>query len=244
MQLHVHDMLQPEALGLLARIRGLMDQYPGTVTLGEISSQPGAYERVRALHPGFAPPAHGLHAAAVARRVRRRVRRRPGARPRPAGDDGWTCWSFSNHDVERAVSRWNPRRGAAPPDPAFARLLMALLLSLRGSVCLYQGEELGLPEADLAEADLRDPFGIAYWPEFRGRDGSRTPMPWVAAERHGGFTTAATPWLPMPPAHRVLAADAQEADPDFAAARLSPLPALAARRAGLAPRLAAPGRAA
>ena len=214
MQLHRHDMLQPEALGLLARIRGLMNQYPGTVTLGEISSQPGAYERVAActrgshrLHMAYTlrPLRGGFDVAAVSALLRDLA---------ATGDDGWTCWSFSNHDVERAVSRWNPRRGEAPPDPAFARLLMALLLSLRGSVCLYQGEELGLPEADLAEADLRDPFGIAYWPEFPGRDGSRTPMPWAAAGRHGGFTTAETPWLPMPRAHRVLAADAQEADPE------------------------------
>ena len=214
MQLHRHDMLQPEALGLLARIRGLMNQYPGTVTLGEISSQPGAYERVAActrgshrLHMAYTlrPLRGGFDAAAVSAMLRDLA---------GGGGDGWPCWSFSNHDVERAVSRWNPRRGEAPPDPAFARLLMALLLSLRGSVCLYQGEELGLPEADLAEADLRDPFGIAYWPEFPGRDGSRTPMPWAAAGRHGGFTTAETPWLPMPRAHRVLAADAQEADPE------------------------------
>jgi alpha-glucosidase len=211
MQHHLHDMLQPEALGLLARIRGLMDQYPGRVTLGEISSQPGAYERVALctsgslrLHMAYTlrPLRGGFDAGSVSALLRD-----------VAGGGGWTCWSFSNHDVERAVSRWNPRRGEAPPDPAFARLLMALLLSLRGSVCVYQGEELGLPEADLAEADLRDPFGIAYWPEFRGRDGSRTPMPWQAAEPNGGFTAAETPWLPMPEAHRALAADAQEADP-------------------------------
>jgi alpha-glucosidase len=129
------------------------------------------------------------------------------------GTGGWICWSFSNHDVERTVSRWNPKRGEAPPDPAFARLLMALLLSLRGSICLYQGEELGLTEAELRESDLRDPFGIAYWPEFRGRDGSRTPMPWCAEAPHAGFTTGNNPWLPVPPSHRALAVDVQEADP-------------------------------
>jgi alpha-glucosidase len=89
---------------------------------------------------------------------------------------------------------------------------MALLLSLRGSVSLYQGEELGLTEAMLDEDDLRDPFGIAYWPEFRGRDGSRTPMPWSAGTAHGGFTTAQAPWLPVPEAHRSMATDSQEAD--------------------------------
>ena len=64
--------------------------------------------------------------------------------------EGWPCWSFSNHDVERAATRWHPRGRRAGHDPDFVRLLMALLLSLRGSVCIYQGEELGLTEADLA----------------------------------------------------------------------------------------------
>jgi alpha-glucosidase len=205
-------MLQPEAMGLLARIRGLMEDYPGTATLGEISSQPGAFRRVVAategtdrLHMAYtlSPLRGGFDWATLSGLLYDLA---------AIGTDGWFCWSFSNHDVERAISRWNPARGEAPPDPAFARLLMALLLSLRGSVCLYQGEELGLTEAELAESDLRDPFGIAYWPEFRGRDGSRTPMPWQAGAPHGGFTTADTPWLPVPHAHRTRAVDAQEAD--------------------------------
>ena len=212
MQQHTHDMLQPETMGLLARIRGLMDEYPGTVTLGEISSQPGAFERVVAFTEG----ADGLHMAYTLRPLRggfdwatvtTLLRDMAGT-----GTKGWICWSFSNHDVERAISRWNPMRGQSAPDPAFARLLMALLLSLRGSVCLYQGEELGLTEAVLSESDLRDPFGIAYWPEFRGRDGSRTPMPWRVDAAHGGFTSAEVAWLPVPEAHRSLAVDAQEAD--------------------------------
>jgi alpha-glucosidase len=83
---------------------------------------------------------------------------------------------------------------------------------LRGTACLYQGEELGLEEADLALHQLKDPFGIAFWPTFKGRDGCRTPMPW-ADEPGGGFTTAsATPWLPFGDlaAHNVAA---QAADP-------------------------------
>jgi alpha-glucosidase len=199
-------------MGLLARIRGLADSYPGTATLGEISSQPGALERVTAFTEG----ADRLHMAYTLKPLRNRfdwttvsdLLRHQASR----GTDGWICWSFSNHDVERAVSRWNPAGAEVPADPAFARLLMALLLSLRGSVCLYQGEELGLPEATLTETDLRDPFGIAYWPAFRGRDGSRTPMPWCDGDRHCGFTTAETPWLPVPDEHRPLAVEVQEAD--------------------------------
>ena len=211
MQTHRHDMLQPEAKGLLARVRGLMNDYPGTVTLGEISSQPGAFGRVVDRTAGI----DGLHMAYTLRPLRggfdwatvAELVRELGE----TGTDGWMCWSFSNHDVERAVSRWNPTPGTVP-DPAFVRLLMAFLLSLRGSVCLYQGEELGLTEASLTESDLRDPFGIAYWPEFRGRDGSRTPMPWGVNDRHAGFTAADAPWLPVPAGHRMLSVDVQEAD--------------------------------
>ena len=80
-----------------------------------------------------------------------------------------------------------PRAGASarPTAPPISRLVSALLLSLRGSVCLYQGEELGLTEAELAFEDLQDPYGIRFWPEFKGRDGCRTPMVWDAdsAER-------------------------------------------------------------
>jgi alpha-glucosidase len=95
------------------------------------------------------------------------------------------------------------------------RLLLALLLSLPGSACLYQGEELGLPEAVLREADIRDPFGLTYWPEFKGRDGSRTPMPWRGDLPHAGFTTPrSTPWLPVAHTHYDLSVSEQEMAPD------------------------------
>jgi alpha-glucosidase len=84
-------------------------------------------------------------------------------------------------------------------------------MSLRGSVCLYQGEELGLTEADLAFEDLRDPYGIRFWPEFKGRDGCRTPMVWQAGAKNGGFSTA-KPWLPVPAEHLAWAVDTQQGD--------------------------------
>jgi alpha-glucosidase len=210
-QQHLLDMMRPEIGGIFARIRALMDRYPGTTTLGEVSSQEGALARVL----GYTGAATQLHMAYTLGTMK-------GAFSHAAlsaalgdvarqGETGWISWSFSNHDVERVASRWNPHPGSAPP-AGFTRLLMALLLSLRGSVTIYQGEELGLPEAELAPEEMCDPFGIAYWPEFRGRDGSRTPMPWRSAARHAGFTTAEKPWLPVSPDHPRLAVDAQEAD--------------------------------
>jgi alpha-glucosidase len=91
-------------------------------------------------------------------------------------------------------------------------------LSLRGSPCIYQGDELGLPEVAIAYEDLQDPYGITMWPEFKGRDGCRTPMPWVQSAPDLGFAPAgkayAKPWLPVAETHRPLAVDAQVADPD------------------------------
>ena len=118
----------------------------------------------------------------------------------------WPCWTISNHDVERVVSRW----GRSMSAPHMATQLSALVASLRGSVCVFQGEELGLAEADVPYEALRDPYGIAFWPTFKGRDGCRTPMPWDASER-GGFSTA-EPWLPVPHQHLQLSVEAQERD--------------------------------
>ena len=86
-----------------------------------------------------------------------------------------------------------------------------MLLSLRGSVCLYQGEELALPEADVPYERLQDPYGLTFWPEFKGRDGCRTPFPWETDAAHVGFSSS-EPWLPMAASHRVLAADVQAAE--------------------------------
>jgi alpha-glucosidase len=123
------------------------------------------------------------------------------------GATGWPSWAFSNHDAPRAVSRW-----VAPSDRVIgAQLAMLLLVCLRGNIFLYQGEELGLPQARIAFEDLRDPEAIANWPLTLGRDGARTPMPWTSDACYGGFSTK-RPWLPIPNEHLALAVDVQQRD--------------------------------
>jgi alpha-glucosidase len=207
-------MAQPGVPALLARFRALTDSYPGAVLLGEVSSQEAPFARITR----YTVPGQGLHIAYTLRPLR-------GASVTAAIADAFreidalptepaVCWCFSNHDVERVASRWNPAcEPDAAPDADFVRSMLALLLSLGGAVCLFQGEELGLPEAEIAPADLRDPFGIAYFPEFRGRDGSRTPMPWRSDEVHAGFTSGDRPWLPIPAEHRAVSVADQERDP-------------------------------
>lgn len=124
-------------------------------------------------------------------------------------EDGYPCWALSNHDVTRVASR-----GKVAPQlqDDYNRCMMTLLLSMRGVPCIYQGEELGLPEVDISFADLQDPYGKEFWPEFKGRDGCRTPMPWQAATEFAGFSSE-KPWLPIPAEHKQLAVDLQEKDP-------------------------------
>ncbi|MEO0637786.1 MAG: alpha-glucosidase C-terminal domain-containing protein, partial [Pseudomonadota bacterium] len=117
---------------------------------------------------------------------------------------------MSNHDVMRHVTRWEEY---AVDHDQFARFTMGLMLSLRGSVCIYQGEELALPEADVAYEDLVDPYGIQFWPEYKGRDGCRTPMIWEPGP-NGGFSEANRTWLPVEPSHLDRSPSAQASNPD------------------------------
>jgi alpha-glucosidase len=125
---------------------------------------------------------------------------------------GWTTWAMSNHDNQRVVTRVGHGSDLQGDERALAKLLLAAVLSFRGGACIYQGEELGLTEAEIAFEDLQDPFGIEFWPDFKGRDGCRTPMPWSSGLPNGGFS-AAKPWLPVPVAHLPFAVDEQEKDP-------------------------------
>ncbi len=207
-QRHVYDLSQPENLDFLADLRQLMDQYPDTTLVGEIGDDKplermAEYTRGDGrLHMAYSfDLLSDRHGPDWVRDVVRRFQHGLG--------EGWPCWALSNHDVVRVVTRW----GEGVDDPAaYARVLMALLLTLRGSVSLYQGEELGLPEAWVPFEALQDPYGIEFWPEFKGRDGCRTPMPWTP-ESGAGFTIG-EPWLPIDPAHRELSVQAQEQDPD------------------------------
>lgn len=205
-QYHWYNNTRPENIGFLEELRALTDRYPGAVTLGEISSEDSLattaeYTSGKRLHMGYSFEL--LVDDFSAGYIRDTV-----SRLEAAMTEGWPCWAISNHDVQRAVSRW----GGPEPSPQLARMLVAMVCSLRGSVCLYQGEELGLPEAEVPFEALRDPYGIAFWPNFKGRDGCRTPMPWTDTA-DAGFSTA-TPWLPVPEAHRALSVQRQDADPD------------------------------
>ena len=209
MQQHLYDKTQPENVDFMRRIRALTDAYDNRTTVGEVGDGTRSLQTLAAYTSGgdklhmcytfdlLGPEFSAAHFRKCIGAFETKVR------------DGWVCWAFSNHDVVRHVSRFIETPAERVP---MAKLTMTLVSALRGSICLYQGEELGLPEAELTFEQLRDPYGIRFWPAFKGRDGCRTPMVWEGAAPHAGFSTAKESWLPVSDLHASLAVDRQEGD--------------------------------
>jgi len=207
MQQHLFNVCQPQTLPVLERVRALCDEFDARMTVAEIGSQNNLERMVEytrgtdRLHTAYSFLLLGPQPRADA------IADMMQPWQQGEGATAWPSWALSNHDAPRIATRW------AQGDAARARQLIVLLACLRGTVFLYQGEELGLPQSDVAFEDLQDPFGKAHWPRDKGRDGCRTPMPWLADHASGGFSTG-RPWLPSDAAQRALAVDRQEADPD------------------------------
>lgn len=205
-QIHVYDQAQPEMLGFLATIRTLLDEYDA-FSLAEVGGHDalklmGQYTQPGRLHSAYSfsmmgPDSSAQHVRDVIATLEENIAP-PGA----------PCYALSNHDKPRVATRWANGRDRART----AKQMLALLFAMRGDICLYQGEELGLPQADVPYERLRDPFGISFWPKFKGRDGCRTPMPW-SDQLHGGFSKV-EPWLPVNDEHRALNIAGQEVDSD------------------------------
>ena len=202
---HLFDKSRPENLEFLKAFRAVLDEFPAATSVGEVGdAQRGA--EIQAAYTAGGDKIHmaydfdllsnafptGTRVAEIMEKVK------------TVGPDSWGCWAYSNHDVTRHTSRWNLSDSAH-------RAYAALLLSLRGTACLYQGEELGLTEAYVPFEDLQDPYGKRFWPKFKGRDGCRTPIPWNAESSNGGFT-GGKPWLPVAMEHVQSAADVQDSD--------------------------------
>ncbi|NRP10513.1 MULTISPECIES: alpha-glucosidase [unclassified Marinobacterium] len=208
-QTHQYDLSQPENLNFLKAMRDLLNEYDDRGMVGEIGVDHTDPLQRMAEYTAGGDKLHmaytfdllsSEHSADYFRQVITTFKANAG--------DAWPCWAASNHDVKRSATRWGEQE-----DPnQFPLVSMAMLMSLRGSVCLYQGEELGLPEADVPFEALQDPYGIEFWPEYKGRDGCRTPMAWDNSEQAGFSNTK--PWLPVDPRHLPLSVETQEQQND------------------------------
>ena len=204
LQHHVHNQSHPDIPLFMERVRKLADAYGDIYTVAEIPG-PDPIPEMRAFtSEGRLSSAYSFDFLYAKSLSARRVRT---AQLNWAGpySEGWAAWAFSNHDAPRCISRWCPPGGDLQ---AYAKMTNALLLCLRGNPILYQGEELGLTQADIAFEDLQDPEAIANWPLTLGRDGARTPMPWINDNTHAGFSET-KPWLPVGEGHALQAAYAQ-----------------------------------
>lgn len=210
-QNHIYDKNQPENLAFLEQMRAVMDEYPAIAAVGEV----GDAQYGMQILADYTAGDNRMHMCysfdflsgdapdAISSRdiLKSFINEAPNS---------WSCWAFSNHDVIRHASRWTKNH---PNNNAYLRLLSTLILCIRGSVCFYQGEELGLPEAEVLFEDLQDPYGIEFWPNFKGRDGCRTPIPWQHDVLNAGFSRT-KPWLPVSENHVPLSANLQVSDPD------------------------------
>lgn len=209
--------------------RAIADSYPGARALVGELWLPDVERFVRYLGP------HELHTAFnfdfmtrqwSASEVRASIEMTLAAHA-PVGAP--PTWVLSNHDVTRPVTRMGRRDSSfafeskefhTPTDLARgtrrARAAALLIAALPGSLYIYQGDELGLPEVeDIPSHRVSDPMYFRSGGSRPGRDGCRVPLPWTRAGLSYGFGAegSATPWLPQPQGWSSLSVEAQEADP-------------------------------
>ena len=202
-QVHIHDRSRPENLPFLERMRAVADAAGNRMLLAEIACDRQVERMAEYSAPGRLHTAYSFELLG------------PGPDGTRIADavitagagDSWPTWALSNHDVARVVTRWG-----ADGNPRRIRLFQALLMCLRGTVILYQGEELGLSHSVIPRERLQDPEAIRFWPNHRGRDGARTPMPWDDRGPALGFS-GRDGWLPAEPSHADLSVARQAADP-------------------------------
>ncbi|MDQ3549518.1 MAG: alpha-amylase family glycosyl hydrolase, partial [Chloroflexota bacterium] len=119
-------------------------------------------------------------------------------------DGAWPNYVVGNHDEPRIASRVGPER---------ARIAMMLLLTLRGTPTLYQGDELGMLDVPVPPEQVKDPWGIRVGDLSLGRDPQRAPMLWDASPNAGFTEPGVEPWLPIAPGHEGLNVASQLEDP-------------------------------
>jgi alpha-glucosidase len=200
----------PEVHGVLRRLRKMTDSYGGDrVLIGEVYTL--SVEDLRRMYGvhndelqlpmdtqvGFI---NKLDAGLFRRRILEAETKIAGNQP---------LLVLDNHDNIRSWDRY----GDGVHNDAIARMLAVLLLTTRATPMLYYGEELGMVTTPPArKQDVKDPIGLVNWPAEKGRDGERTPMQWDTSA-NAGFSTSATPWLPVPGTATKVNVKTEAADP-------------------------------
>ncbi len=201
---HIYECDQPEMMPVLKEIREILDAYPGSYAVGE-TLMPNAKKAA-----GYCGP-DGLHQAFNfkllecpwdARRFLQAIQDFEGAL-----GDNWPNHVLSNHDRKRIAERY-----ARGEDDGRLKVIAAMLVTLRGTIFMYYGDEIGLRDIHPRRSELLDPMAKHYWPFPAGRDGCRSPMQWDGSP-NAGFSPA-KPWLKVHPNSTTRNVAAQQKDPD------------------------------
>jgi alpha-glucosidase len=214
-QTHIHDSDQPEMLPLLREMRQITDEKPGRYLVGEpfvpvspldflysgTTSIAAPYCREDLLHATFC--FDFLHSFWNPRQMRKSILDWENA----LQGRGWPTFVLSNHDNPRIATRYT-----RDEDDARSKVAALMLLTLRGTPFIYNGDEIGMRDIHLKRSEIKDPVGKLYWPLFKGRDGCRAPFQWSAG-KNAGFSSGNTTWLPTHPDFPTRNVDQQNQDP-------------------------------
>lgn len=196
-QRQIYNKNQKKISPLLEKIRKTTDQYKNRVTIGEVFTMPPGDPKLSAYFLGNGRNSLNLafdfslmyriwNARIIFKTVERWIQAIP--------DGGWPCHVFSNHDQKRSFTRLCKGRDGYQK----YKLLAMLHLTLPGTPFVYYGEEIGMKNFHLAKNEIKDPLGLKFWPFFKGRDSSRSPMQWDSSQ-NSGFSLAKKTWLPVNP---------------------------------------------
>ncbi|MEL7085778.1 MAG: alpha-glucosidase [Cyanobacteria bacterium J06597_1] len=215
-QVQKHNIAHPDLLEILTEIRNVTDGYDDRVLLGEVAGEHSVQLAAKYTGPNKLHMAYNfglLKTCSEPSEIVQLIRTALKEAPKSALDEGRICWAIGNHDVARVFTRWGGENiGDRHQQQAFSKLVMAVQLTLPGGACIYQGEELGLPQVDLPYRQLKDPYDRSLYPNHQGRDGCRTPIPWKSDSQYAGFTSSKKkkPWLPVSDDHVDLAVAVQD----------------------------------
>lgn len=182
---------RPETLLAVEEIQDLVDGKVDGVTVGEVSTNFGVEQYLEYTKPGRLNLAFNFDFKDLPEFNVDLFRNMVSRCERVYSNMAWPSYVLGNHDSARFISRF----GDGKNDPAIARILATMLLTLRGTPFIYNGEEIGMTQAEIPYEKIVDPQGKNLWPEVKGRDGCRTPMQWDFS-KHAGFSTV-EPWLPV-----------------------------------------------
>lgn len=207
-QKHLYSRSQPGMEEILRQMRSVLDEYKNRMMVGEVYvAQDGP--AMAAAYLGDGDLCHLSFEFSLlftkwdAARFREMINRWYSVVPAR----GWPCNVLSNHDQPRAVTRY----AAGHDTQKRAKVMAALLLTLRGTPFLYYGEEIGMPNSPIKRREVMDPLGKMYWPILKGRDGERNPMQWNSGT-FAGFSTV-KPWLPLNADYFAVNVEIQDKDP-------------------------------